>query len=664
MADDKLSTAKISTKSKTDCTISSSTSSPMSGKKKPQRCKRLSLWEYLSYEVTRNYWLENDEAKFQERRKRVYSFIKIPKELEKFMIYGFFQCLDAFLFIFTFLPLRILKSFIKVFFKCCFRFSSNSGSSSRGLLDPAEKCDVLKLFVLLVCCLLMNLVDVSVMYHVIRGQTVIKLYIFFNMLDVADKLCSSFGQDILDSLFWTATERKSRVRDKILLIPHVALAIVYVFLHTILVLLQANTLNVAFNSHNKALLTIMMSNNFVELKASVFKKFEKNNLFQMSCSDVRERFHLLVLLLIVAIRNLAQFSWSLDHFWVLFPDMLLVMLCELLVDWVKHAFITKFNDISFDVYREYNVSLAYDIVGSRHPTAFSDHLDVVSRRMGFIPLPLAVLLVRIIMNSIQVRTFIDAVIIVIFFICLLTFKILTSIVLLGFAHKLIKENKDILLKTNLANTETTQQQQPQQPENVKSPSKDDIDVMKTTQEYGEIIEDMNSFRRSQSMGEFVEDNDMKLISSDNKTNIINNNINNNNNNNNHQNGDAEDDGDDDIGDEVDKELLKRKYSLNSPGSMLYNSTVSLDSVLENEVMKNDLQLIESLKQAINEEKGLNSSHINPNDVTLTANEIIADESFEGNKRKKSPHRKMDSTTADQQPLSEVDRYTMCCNRII
>ena len=102
-------------------------------------------------------------------------------------------------------------------------------------------------------------------------------------------------------------------------------------MHAILVLFQATTLNVAFNSHNKALMTIMMSNNvsltllsdltrsitlyhpsfqFVELKGSVFKKFEKNNLFQMSCSDVRERFHLIVLLGIVGVRNMTEFSWN------------------------------------------------------------------------------------------------------------------------------------------------------------------------------------------------------------------------------------------------------------------------------------------------------------------------------------------------------------------
>ncbi len=44
------------------------------------------------------------------------------------------------------------------------------------------------------------------------------------------------------------------------------------------------TLNVAINSHNNALLTLLISNQFVELKGSVFKKFEKDNLFQIACN--------------------------------------------------------------------------------------------------------------------------------------------------------------------------------------------------------------------------------------------------------------------------------------------------------------------------------------------------------------------------------------------
>ena len=83
-----------------------------------------------------------------------------------------------------------------------------------------------------------------------------------SLLQVGDRLFSAFGQDTLDTLFWTATEsRHGRKRDSLGVIPHLLLAIAYVFLHTLLILLQATTLNVAVNASNKALLTIMMSNN-------------------------------------------------------------------------------------------------------------------------------------------------------------------------------------------------------------------------------------------------------------------------------------------------------------------------------------------------------------------------------------------------------------------
>ncbi|KOB79119.1 Protein TAPT1-like protein, partial [Operophtera brumata] len=49
-----------------------------------------------------------------------------------------------------------------------------------------------------------------------------------------------------------------------------------------------------------------------------------------------------------------------------------------------------FNEIPYGVYREYTVSLAYDVAQTRQKYAFSDHSDLVARRMGFIPLPLGV----------------------------------------------------------------------------------------------------------------------------------------------------------------------------------------------------------------------------------------------------------------------------------
>ena len=76
---------------------------------------------------------------------------------------------------------------------------------------------------------------------------------------------SAFGQDTIDALFWTATEPKDRKRQSIGVFLHFLLTITYVIFHTLLVLLQATTLNVAVNASNKALLTIMMSNNVSQI---------------------------------------------------------------------------------------------------------------------------------------------------------------------------------------------------------------------------------------------------------------------------------------------------------------------------------------------------------------------------------------------------------------
>ncbi|MEQ2299235.1 Transmembrane anterior posterior transformation protein 1 [Ameca splendens] len=393
----------------------------------------LSLVRFITTELTRGYFLEHNEAKYTERRERVYTCLRIPKELEKLMTFGFFLCLDTFLYVFTLLPLRVILALLRLLtVPCC-------GLGGSRLLQPAQVCDVLKGFIMVLCYSMMSYVDYSMMYHLIRGQSVIKLYIIYNMLEVADRLFSSFGQDILDALYWTATEPKEKKRAHIGVIPHFLMAVLYVFLHAILIMVQATTLNVAFNSHNKSLLTIMMSNNFVEIKGSVFKKFEKNNLFQMSNSDIKERFTNYILLLIVCLRNMEQFSWNPDHFWVLFPDVVMVITSEVAVDVVKHAFITKFNDISADVYGEYRASLAFDLVSSRQKNAYTDYSDSVSRRMGFIPLPLALLLIRVVMSSVKIQGSLSFMCVLLFYLGMITLKVLNSIVLLGTSCMFVKE---------------------------------------------------------------------------------------------------------------------------------------------------------------------------------------------------------------------------------
>jgi len=59
--------------------------------------------------------------------------------------------------------------------------------------------------------------------------------------------------------------------------------------HTLVMVYQTISLNVAVNSYDHALLTLLMSNQFVEIKGSVFKKFEKDNLFQITCAGMSNR---------------------------------------------------------------------------------------------------------------------------------------------------------------------------------------------------------------------------------------------------------------------------------------------------------------------------------------------------------------------------------------
>lgn len=417
-----------------------------------------SLTDYIYGELRRGYVLENDEQRYTERRQKFYTFLKVPIEFEKFMFQAYFQIVDTFLFVFTLLPVRFLLSCWFLISRSLNQFLSRfflhqrhprfSGDhllhNHNSLLQPAEVCDLLRGLILISATVLISYVDTSILYHNIKSQSVIKLYIFFNMLEVFDKLMSTFGCDILDALFWTATEpvhQHDRNKQRFGILSHLFAAILYVLMHSLLVLLQATTLNVALNSKNKALLTIMMSNNFVELKGMVFKKFEKNNLFHMSCSDVRERHHFLILLIIVMLQTLKEYNWNEEQFYVLLPDCILILISEVVVDWFKHAFVTRFNEISSEVYREYTITLAYDLTSSKLKKAYADHSDLISRRMGFIPIPLAVLVIRVFAGSLTINWWQGYLCLLLGYLCLLTFKIAINIVLLGTSCGIIEEQR-------------------------------------------------------------------------------------------------------------------------------------------------------------------------------------------------------------------------------
>lgn len=92
--------------------------------------------------------------------------------------FGFLLCLDSFLYTFTIQPIR--------FFIAVSRFLYNLVTLSRSHLPPSQKADILRtLLVAVSVTLLIPLADASKIYHSIRGQDTIKLYVIFNSLEVS-----------------------------------------------------------------------------------------------------------------------------------------------------------------------------------------------------------------------------------------------------------------------------------------------------------------------------------------------------------------------------------------------------------------------------------------------------------------------------------------------
>ena len=85
---------------------------------------------------------------------------------------------------------------------------------------------------------------------------------------------------------------------------------------------------------------------------TIFKRFDTNKLFTVTCQDVVERFHLgLAMLFVMAEEMDNTSSW--------WPNMGLawkctqIFLAEIVIDVTKHAVLGKFNEIRPGVYREY-----------------------------------------------------------------------------------------------------------------------------------------------------------------------------------------------------------------------------------------------------------------------------------------------------------------------
>ncbi|KAL6577487.1 hypothetical protein OROMI_009815 [Orobanche minor] len=257
----------------------------------------------------------------EKERERVYDTIfRLPWRCELLINFGLFVCFDSFLSLLTIMPSRIIMTFWRLLKTRQFKRPSSAELSDFGC------------FVVLVSGVtVLQQADISLIYHMIRGQGIIKLYVVYNVLEIFDKLCQSFGGDVMQALFNSADG-----------------------------LANCSPENMQFwlwrfisdeVAHNNALFAMLVSNNFAEIKSNVFKRYSKDNVQSLVYFDSVERFHISAFVLFVLAQNIleAEGPW-LESF---ISNALVVYICEVMIDIIKHSFIAKFNDIKPIAFSEF-----------------------------------------------------------------------------------------------------------------------------------------------------------------------------------------------------------------------------------------------------------------------------------------------------------------------
>lgn len=380
---------------------------------------------------------------------QIMNMLRLPIALEKVISFGTLSCMNSFLRILIILPLRLIFDLIVIFNMIRNQFVNKKNKFHYKL----NRSNII-FGSLVFLTIYISTVDTSKIYHKIRNQSSIKLYVMFGVLEISDKLLSTIGQDILNVLF---TIKINRINNFIKFSIFYLLAIGYLSLHTIVLIYQTISLTVAANSYSNSLVTLLLSNQFSEIKSSVFKKIDKEGLFQITCSDIVERFQLFIMLLIITLRNLVQLDFNTisyySKFKIIFGPTMIVIGSEILVDWIKHSYITKFNKIRPKIYLKFQYLLSNDFINNFKSINLinnTNYNDKLQQRLG-LPLPaLYILFVIMIKDCFKWLLFdqdklilINLIVLVIIYILTLVFKLLLELTLLKWSNKIIKNHNNV-----------------------------------------------------------------------------------------------------------------------------------------------------------------------------------------------------------------------------
>uniref|UniRef100_A0A7S4EE94 Uncharacterized protein n=1 Tax=Pseudo-nitzschia australis TaxID=44445 RepID=A0A7S4EE94_9STRA len=344
-------------------------------------------------------YLDSVQESNYDTDKQMEEFVKVPSAVEALLGFGVWISVDTFLYTLTMLPIRFAYS---IFLLIAWVYKKGTGRAMGSFqFHRHNSYHIIQVTIIYVIYeYVLKPINISILYHWIRSQSMVKLYLVVAMVEVFDRLMCSLGQDCLDSLYWNTTRRPKSSR----LIVSALVVLIYTALHSFLLFVHVATLNVAMNSDDQALLSLLIGGNFAEIKGTVFKKYNKASLFKIAASDICERFKLALFLILVLLLNASQ---GMDQKMLYnYLSMCGIIWCaEWLSDWLKHSFITKFNYIASSVYAEYSLLLAGDVSGFGHEGENLDKSHAVVKRLGLAQIPLVCVMAKYLKEAYKYQTY-------------------------------------------------------------------------------------------------------------------------------------------------------------------------------------------------------------------------------------------------------------------
>ncbi|KAJ6254438.1 hypothetical protein M0813_12396 [Anaeramoeba flamelloides] len=280
------------------------------------------------------------------------SIFLIPLSLERFQFFALTILFDSFFTYFLLLPLHLVFSIIRVTLKIC-------RLSKRVIKDEFQFLVHTSLF--LITTILMFQIDASRLYHLIKSQSFIKFFALYRLFDMFHKLLSVFGVVFLDSLSASCQSNFSFTNLQTFVLYYLA-GLIYSLVHASLYLMNLVTLHICVHSQGWTLVPFFLSTQTSQIKSIVFKRFGKQNVFQIVCADLVARMQLIIFFFIIVMRDFFTNQFHLNHRSI--RALFAIILIETAGRWIKQYFLLRFNQHKRICYNFFAYILANDFLSN------------------------------------------------------------------------------------------------------------------------------------------------------------------------------------------------------------------------------------------------------------------------------------------------------------